>query len=155
MCKISKIFQIKQRSEITDFGSYRPGILYGSFTEEDVSLIFAYCTRWDYKAIVTDTSSKTIRVDNKITGRWGWIKKLWACIDPDIGVFVSRILGFFQGKKWRSRYCINENILKIKERIIAKRTQDRLDNTNWPYIITCLNWNLCLSRRRLPLSGVL
>ena len=136
MCKISRSFQIKHRSEITDYGSYRPGILYGSFTDEDVSLILAYCEKCNYSAQVENPLAKTIRLENKMTGRWGWIKKLWACIDPEKEIYTAQfVYGFFQGKKWRSKYCINENFIKIKERIIAKRTQDKLDNSNWPYVV--------------------
>jgi hypothetical protein len=136
MCNISRSFEIKHRTEITDFGSYRPGILYGSFTEEDVSLIFAYCARCDYTAIVADTSSKTIRVDNKMTGRWGWIKKLWACVDPEKEIYAAQfVYGFFEGKKWRSKYCINENFIKLCERAKMAKNESRVDNSNWPYII--------------------
>ena len=136
MCNISRSFEIKHRSEVIDYGSYRPGILYGSFTDKDVALILAYCEKCDYSATVENKQAKTIRVDNKMTGRWGWLKKFWACIDPGKEIYSAQyVYGFFQGNKWRSKYCINENIIKIRERIIAKKTQDKLDNTNWPYII--------------------
>ena len=136
MCNISRSFQIKHRGEFPDYGSYRPGILFGSFSEEDISLIEAYCVKCDYLAQVENPSARTIRVENKMTGRWGWIKKLWACIDPENEIYAAQfVYGFFEGRKWRSKYCINENFIKIKERIHAKRTQKKLDNTDYPYNI--------------------
>ena len=83
MCNISRSFEIKHRSEIIEYGSYRPGILYGSFSDEDVALILAYCEKCDYSDRVEDPLARTIRIDNKMTVRWGWIKKLWACIDVE------------------------------------------------------------------------
>ena len=136
MCNISRSFEIKHRSEITDYGSYRPGILYGSFSKEDISLIQAYCEKCDYSLVIESPIARTIKVYNKMTDRWGWIKKLWACIDPQKEIYSAQfVYGFFEGRKWRCKYCINENFIKLRERIVAKRTQDKLDNTNWPYVI--------------------
>jgi hypothetical protein len=136
MCEVSKSFQFKHRTEIQDFGSYKPGILYGSFSPDDIELVFAYCQKCDYTAMVADSSSKTIRVENKITGRWGWIKKLWACIDPGTDLYAAQfVYGFFKDNKWRVKYCINENFFSIRQRIDAKFTGDQLDNSVWPYII--------------------
>ena len=136
MCNISRSFEIKPKSQITAFGNYKPGILFGSFTDEDISLILAYCEKCDYSARVENQQAKTKRVENKMTGRWGWLKKFWACVDPEKELYAAQfVYGFFQGKKWRCKYSINENIIKIGERIRDKRTQDKLDNTNWPYII--------------------
>ena len=67
MCNISRSLEIKHRSEITDYGAYRPGILYGSFTNEDVSLILAYCAKCDYSARIENPQSKTIRVDKRLS----------------------------------------------------------------------------------------
>ena len=136
MGNISKSFQVKHRSEFNDYGFYKPGILYGSFTIEDIELIFAYCKKCDYIAIVADTSFKTIRVENKMTGRWGWIKKLWACIDTENDLYAAQfVYGFYKDHKWRVKYCINENFLSIRQRIDAKSTGAQLDNSIWPYII--------------------
>jgi hypothetical protein len=136
MCDISNSFEIKPRSEIVDYGSYRPGILFGSFTDDNVTLIRAYCKKCDYSVLLLNSDSRTIRIENKMTGKWGWIKKLWACIDEEQQLYAAQyVYGFFQGKKWRCKYCINDNFFHLKNRIIASRNGDRLDNTVWPYII--------------------
>jgi len=136
MCKISRSFQLRKRNEIVEFGLYKPGILFGSFSDEDVALILAYAVKCNYQAEIVDSKQRTIRIANKLTGHWGWIKKLWACIDPVEGLYSAQfVYGFFQEGTWRSKYSINETLISLAERIQAKRTQDQLDNSKWPYIV--------------------
>ena len=110
------VFEVREPGQFENRGFYRsPDIMFGYLQKNDLQVIKRLAEVCDY-VVVPDPEREPSKVQifSKDLQRWGFIRKLWNQ-RPDLnGAFGSQfVYGFFSGKRFISKYSINENIVAL------------------------------------------